>query len=67
MAFSPDGRTIATSNNDGLVRFWDGRTGELLKAYDWKIDKALCVAFAPDGLRAAAGGSTGKIVICDVG
>lgn len=49
------------------MRFWDGRTGELLKAYDWNIDKALCVTFAPDGLRAAAGGSTGKIVIWDVG
>jgi len=25
-----------------------------------------CLAFSPDGLQAAAGGSTGKIVIWDV-
>lgn len=67
LAYSPDGSTLATSGNDGVVRFWDGASGEPGRAFDWQIDKALCVAFAPDGLRAAAGGAAGQVVVWDVG
>jgi WD40 repeat protein len=27
VAFSPDGKTLATANNDGSVRLWDVATG----------------------------------------
>jgi WD40 repeat protein len=66
LTFSPDGRFLATSGNDGLVRFWEGSSGESREAFDWRIGKVLCVAFAPDGMRAAAGGSNGDIVVWDV-
>ncbi len=66
LAFSPDGRLLATSNNDGVVRFWDGRTGAPLRAFDWGIGKALCVAFAPDGMRVAVGGERNTVVVWDV-
>jgi WD40 repeat protein len=66
LAYSPDGRVLATSNNDGVVRFWDGRTGAPLRAFAWDIGKVLCVGFAPDGMRAAAGGERGTIIAWDV-
>lgn len=66
IAFAPDGRTFATTGNDGFIRVWDGRSGAEVKAFDWQLDKALCVTFATDGSRAAAGGSNGKVVVWDV-
>jgi WD40 repeat protein len=66
LSFSPDGRLLATSGNDGTVRFWDGSTADPIRAFDWEIGKVLSVAFAPDGMRAAAGGSLGNIVVWDV-
>jgi WD40 repeat protein len=66
LAFSPDGRLLATSGNDGAVRFCDGHTAEPLQTFAWDLGKVLCVAFSPDGMRAAAGGSTGDIVVWDV-
>lgn len=66
LAVSPNGRLLATSCNDGTVRFWSAGDGEPLEVFDWEIDKVLCVAFAPDGTRAAAGGAIGRLVVWDV-
>jgi WD40 repeat protein len=66
LAVSPDGRLLATSSNDQTVCFWDGETGALRQAFHWQINKVLTVAFAADGMRAAAGGSFGHIVVWDV-
>jgi WD40 repeat protein len=65
-AFSPDGGTLATANEDGAVHFYDVTTGHKRAAFDWQIGPIYSLAFAPDGMRAAAGGSKGTIVIWDV-
>jgi WD40 repeat protein len=33
LSFSPDGKTLATAGWDSIVRFWDGRTGSLLREF----------------------------------
>jgi WD40 repeat protein len=66
LAYSPDGRLLITSGNDATVRIWDGRSGAPLEVLTWGIGKVLCVAFAPDGMRAAAGGFFGDVIVWDV-
>jgi WD40 repeat protein len=66
LSFTHDGRFLATVSNDTTVRIWDARTWQEHTTYTWQIGRLLNIAFAPDGLRAAAGSDQGQIVIWDV-
>jgi WD40 repeat protein len=66
LAVTPDGRFLATAGDGQTVQLWDTQTWQERAAFDWKIGKPRTVAFAPDGMRAAAAGGRGKIVIWDV-
>jgi WD40 repeat protein len=65
-AFSPDGRWLATARNDATIRFYDTHGWGEGPAFDWDIGPLVSVAFAADGMRAAAGSAKGKIVVWDV-
>jgi WD40 repeat protein len=52
---------------DGTVILWDVPGGALRRSFDWGVGKLRTVAFAPDGMTAAAGGDSGQIVLWDVG
>ena len=57
MAFSPDGRLVASAANDGTVRVWDGETGqEIVRPAPRHAGRAVSVAFSPDGRLLASGG-----------
>ncbi len=56
VAFSPDGRTIASASGDNIIQLWDVDTGELLRRLKGHKDWVFRVAYSPDGDTLASGG-----------
>ncbi len=55
VAFSPDGRLLATGHSDGLVRLWDAEGVVLLRVLQGHAGAVQSVAWSPDGTRLASG------------
>src|SRR5262245_22198781 len=54
LALSPDGKVLATAGEDRAVRLWDVATRKELLALTGHQQRAVCVAFSPDGKRLAS-------------
>jgi WD40 repeat protein/Flp pilus assembly protein TadD len=65
--FSPDGSRIAGAGaRDGVIRVYDGRTGEEVLALKGPVRLAWPMTFSPDGSRLAAHGSDGVVHAYDL-
>src|SRR4051812_11042517 len=57
VAFTPDGKTLASGSRDDKVMIWDVATGKLLQTLSDPNDDVYCVAYSPDGRTLAACGA----------
>lgn len=51
IAWSPDGRVLASPSKDRTIRLWDVETGECLCILEGHQDGVTCVSFDPEDLH----------------
>jgi hypothetical protein len=55
VAFSPDGKAVASGCKDTTIKLWDARTGALRKTLTGPKNRLESLAFSPDGKTLASG------------
>ena len=68
LAYSPDGRTIATTSdeNDASVKVWDAQTGRVIYSLTGHPVRVWGLAFSPDSRYLVTGGARGVIKLWDM-
>ena len=66
MAFSPDGRTVASGSEDNTLKLWDSTSGSMLHDLAGHTGRVFSVAFSPDGRTVASGSDDNTLKLWDV-
>ncbi|HUE72151.1 MAG TPA: serine/threonine-protein kinase [Pirellulaceae bacterium] len=63
VAFSPDGKRLASAGGDGTVKIWNSGTGKVLQTFQAHTDSVVSVAFHPDDKHLASLGADRKVKV----
>ena len=65
VAFSPDGKTLASGSEHGTVRLWEVGSGQLKTTLQGNKHDVYSISFSPDGTTLASGDS--RVLLWEVG
>jgi WD40 repeat protein len=66
LAFSPDGKILASASLDKTIKLWDTSTGNEIRTLSGHTGGVTGVAFSPDGLTVASASWDTTVILWDV-
>jgi WD40 repeat protein/serine/threonine protein kinase len=66
VAYSPDGRLLASGSRAGTVKVWDAQTGQEIRALTAHTDAVYRVAYSSDGRRLASASADQTVKVWDM-
>ena len=66
VTFSPDGKLLATTGYDRLIKLWDVVGGKEIRVLKDHSDTVYSLSFSPDGKLLASGGHDGTVRVWDL-